>query len=168
MNPIAIAIQRALPQARDRASLQSAFDRELSAIEFSPDAESVIIGVPRAAALAWAMDEISDLDLILSINGECGAIFFATLPNRRHYRGAMIAAMELFNRGASLMVAQTSNRVLASHAKKCGFREMSSDGKFCRVAAERHDLSRWVSRVTHRSRRTPGQSHVTSVTDQAP
>ena len=136
MNPVAVALERAVATAADRAQLADAFAREWAALEFAPGSCAVVLGVGAAQARAWAADQITDLALILSARTPPEAIFWAGLPRLDAYRAGLVAARDLWRRGAALMVLNTAHPVVLRHALRLGFTVATQHDDECRMIGE--------------------------------
>lgn len=136
MNPVAVALERAVATATDRAQLAEAFAREWAALEFAPGSSAVVLGVGAAQARAWAADQITDLALILSARNPPEGIFWAGLPRLDTYRAGLVAARDLWRRGASFMVLNTAHPVVRRRALRLGFTVATQHGDECRMIGE--------------------------------
>lgn len=144
MNSIATAIERAVKRSQDRATLQRVFEDEFAALQFAPDSESIIVGVPVAAALEWSHGRISDLDLILAMNGEQTAIWWPVLPNLSGYIPGIHACKKLRFAGAKALVTFTSNPVVRGKCLKHGGHVTFSQPHGERILVDDAALRDWL------------------------
>lgn len=155
MNPLAVALARALAtEPRTHAALAAAFDDALAAVEFAPEAQAVVLGVPSLAAVAWAEGRLADVDLVLSLGAENlmnepKHIWFACLPNRCTYSLALEEARRLFMDGARGIIARTKNVVVGRHMVRFGCRPalLGEDGGN-RLIGDKDVIRRWLGRLT--------------------
>ena len=129
MNPLRIAIENALAVAKDRKGFLSAFDSEIGKLEFQPDAESIVLPVPRIAGLAWVRGELDDFDLVARA-GPCELIFAFLLPNIRTMRGGVDQARRIYNKGATGFITHTKTPIVLRHWLRygCGIQYHELDG----------------------------------------
>jgi hypothetical protein len=120
VNPVALALTRASTIATTRQELYGRFEEEYAAVEFAPDAESVVVGVPADPARRWAAGELCDLDLLLAMDGRQKAVWWMNLPNWDQYRSGLHLARDLYRRGAFLLILHTKNPTIVSHGLRYG------------------------------------------------
>lgn len=144
MNSVAVALAEAAATAKTRAELSGAFDRAWSRVEFAPDAESVVVGVPADAARAWWFGDLSDVELALSVTKTPGAIWWAAFPRLSAYRPGIAAVRRLYDAGATVYVSQARNPIIIAHAKRWGFRAHQIDDEHVRFLGEGEVLRRWL------------------------
>ena len=149
MNTIATALERAVKTAGNRAELSDAFDREWHKVEFSPNAQSVVCSVPEDAARQWVRGQFSDLDLILSMNGDTSAIWWAGLPNLREFASGVRAVRRLHAEGAAVMVLQTFNPIIIQRATRFDFSLYEYAYGLHRIIADSISLANWLGRFHH-------------------
>lgn len=144
MNSIATALERAARTAKNRMQLIQNFETEFAREQFAPESESVVIGVPMSAALDWSHGRLSDLDLILSMNGDNSAIWWPVLPRISGYVAGIHACRKLRYAGAKMMVTFTSNPVVRGKCLKHGgrvtFRQESGE----RILVDDAALRDWL------------------------
>ena len=143
MNPVNLALERALETATDRVSLAAAFERELTALQFAPDAEATVYAVPFRHAQLWSKGKLSDVDLLLSVNGEPGAIFFLTLPNIRSFFVALEKCREIYDQGAKAFITYTSNPVVQKHCESWGCK-VTYKNEGVRLYADANTMKAWT------------------------
>jgi len=151
MNPVAVALQRAVSTSRDLESLKSSYDRHIAELQFLPDAECSIVPVPLVTAQAWSKGGLSDLDALLTINGSSEAIFWVTLPNIRAFQAGVKTCMAIYEKGAKAVIVHTSNPVVRRHCLKFGMRETATDENGSRFYGGSDVLSRWLANLTQQS-----------------
>lgn len=148
MNAIAFALENAVKEARDPRQLRAAFERRFTEAQFRADSENIIIGVPHHSAIAWAHGEISDLDLILSMNGDQSAIWWPLLPRLNGYAQGVREAKRLRDAGARCMVTYTTNPIVRGKCLKHGSRVTYTDdlgGE--RILVDSAALTHWLCRI---------------------
>lgn len=119
MNPLATAIKSAVENSFNRASLLANFQIAIERLEFQPDAQSVILGVPLVAGMKWAHGRLDDFDLALQA-GEADFIWGYLLPNLKTLRPAIGHARNLAKRGAIGFITHTRNPLVLRHWLRYG------------------------------------------------
>lgn len=147
MNAIAEALKCAVAESRSAAAVRSAFERKFIELQFAQDSESIVVGVPFDAAMKWVRGEMSDLDLILAINGEESAIWWPLLPRLSGYVAGVHAAKKFWNRGARIMVTHTSNEVVRGKCLKHGGRVTFQQDSGDRILVDEQALNHWLGRI---------------------
>lgn len=146
---MAVAVEAAVKSCwRAGGDLNARFADELARVEFAPGAQSVVLPVPLSPALAWTAGKLSDLELLLTMNGSSEAIWFACLPNLRGYALALESARTIFQRGAQAIIARTKNPVVAGHMVRFGCRPvLVGEPGGNRYHGDAGTVRRWLSRL---------------------
>lgn len=149
MNSVAVALRRASERgATTRKELSNAFDEEWGEVEFQPDAEAVVLGVPQSVAWDWWLGDADDLALCLSVCDPPEVIFMAAMPRHDEVKSTLKKVVDLHRQGASKIVFQTRNPVILAHARRMQFRFHELECGNTRVLGESEPLTRWLKNLS--------------------
>ncbi|MFN7140877.1 MAG: hypothetical protein ACK4UN_16195, partial [Limisphaerales bacterium] len=108
----------------------------------------IVLGVPLKQAHQWAKGELSDLDLILSIRkGDCGAVWWATLPRIEEFSRGIETAKQLFLDGAEIVIAHTQHPLVRKRFERFGGSVTHQAGDCSRLLLPKDGFERWISRL---------------------